>query len=404
MAKPKSKSASTKAPVGRASHPKRGEVKGAAAKSAAAPAVEGHRQRRSDDADAFIPDPSDGPAHSNDDLAEVLAEDFLESATRGNDVFEDERARPLSDEIGGPFVVTDADEELADDVDASNPVDAEPSGRPRAVAGLVQRPRAEELSDDTDDDDDEESEDEDDTDEVVVVDPAPHGPSPEVMRSLGLRFVDLASPRWFAEDPELAWGFYGHRLNLYRATPPHRGFATLLAWARRMARGAFVFTSNVDGHFQRAGFDPLRIVECHGAIETNQCSTPCGPALFPSATSVTVDAERFRAARPLPSCPRCGALARPNILMFGDDGWIGRRTDEQHERLAAWLEETRGPVVVLELGAGTAVPTVRLASETIARRTGGTLVRVNPREPEVPPGAIGLAMGALEALDSLARA
>ena len=49
---------------------------------------------------------------------------------------------------------------------------------------------------------------------------------------LGLRFVDLASPRWFADDPELAWGFYGHRLNLYRATAPHGGFATLLGWAR----------------------------------------------------------------------------------------------------------------------------------------------------------------------------
>jgi NAD-dependent SIR2 family protein deacetylase len=221
----------------------------------------------------------------------------------------------------------------------------------------------------------------------------------------GLRFVDLASPRWFAQDPELAWGFYGHRLNLYRATTPHRGFATLLAWARRKPHGAFVFTSNVDGHFQRAGFDPLRLVECHGAIETSQCSVPCGPGLFPSAVDLTVDAERFRAARPLPACPRCGSLARPNVLMFGDDGWIGDRTDEQRARLGAWLAEltaARARLALIELGAGTGVPTVRLTSEAIARRTGGTLVRVNPREPDVPPGAIGLAMGALEALDAIA--
>ena len=173
MAKPKSKSPSTKGPVGRASHPKKAGA--ARTERVAAPAgPEEHRQQRSDDADAFIPDPHEGPAHSNDDLAEVLAEDFLESATRGNDVFEDELGRPLSDEVGGPFVVTDADEELADDVDASNPVDAEPAGRPRAVAGLVQRPRAEELSDDTDDDDDEESEDDDeDDDDVVAEDQAP---------------------------------------------------------------------------------------------------------------------------------------------------------------------------------------------------------------------------------------
>ena len=43
-------------------------------------------------------------------------------------------------------------------------------------------------------------------------------------QKLGLGFTDLANPRWFSVDAELAWGFYGHRLNLYRATPPHQGF------------------------------------------------------------------------------------------------------------------------------------------------------------------------------------
>ena len=39
---------------------------------------------------------------------------------------------------------------------------------------------------------------------------------------LGVSFVDMANPGWFARDPELAWGFYSHRLELYRATEPHR--------------------------------------------------------------------------------------------------------------------------------------------------------------------------------------
>jgi hypothetical protein len=168
MAKPKSKSSSTKAPVGRASHPKSDTKKGRAGARATPRGAEGpepHRARRTDDADAFIPDPSDdGPARSSDDLAEVLAEDFLESATRGNDVYEDELERSLPDEVGGPFVVTDADDELADDVDASNPADAEPAGRPRAVAGLVQRPRAEDLAEGEDEGEEEEEEEEDDVD------------------------------------------------------------------------------------------------------------------------------------------------------------------------------------------------------------------------------------------------
>src|SRR4051794_34794966 len=91
---------------------------------------------------------------------------------------------------------------------------------------------------------------------------------------LGLRFEQIANPRWFADDPHLAWGFYGHRLNLYRAMPPHKGFETLLRWARRKGE-YFVFTSNVDGHFQRAGFPDQRIIECHGSIQHVQCAQPC---------------------------------------------------------------------------------------------------------------------------------
>lgn len=221
---------------------------------------------------------------------------------------------------------------------------------------------------------------------------------------LGLSFVDLANPRWFADDPALAWGFYGHRLNLYRTITPHRGFARLRALADEKPHGAFVFTSNVDGHFQRAGFKEARVVECHGSIETSQCAAPCGEHLFPSTREIAVDEATFRARGALPACPRCGEIARPNILMFGDGDFIGSRTDAQHARLTAWLTELRAAgarLVVLELGAGLAVPTVRFTSESVARRLGGTLIRVNPREPETPSGGISIAAGALEAIELL---
>ena len=41
-----------------------------------------------------------------------------------------------------------------------------------------------------------------------------------------IRFEDIANPQAFEDDPHLAWGFYGHRLNRYRATQPHEGFRT----------------------------------------------------------------------------------------------------------------------------------------------------------------------------------
>jgi NAD-dependent SIR2 family protein deacetylase len=222
---------------------------------------------------------------------------------------------------------------------------------------------------------------------------------------LGLDFQDLAQPRWFDRDPTLAWGFYGHRLGLYRRTRPHAGFALLAGWAARMPHGAFVLTSNVDGQFQRAGFDETRLLELHGALSWLQCTRCPAPPWLADGVEVDVDDETGRARGPLPSCPGCGATARPNVLLFGDGGWEAGRTEAQEARLGAWLAATADePMVIVECGAGTAIPSVRLACERLASARGATLVRVNPREPEVPRGQIALAAGALEALRAIDRA
>jgi NAD-dependent SIR2 family protein deacetylase len=220
---------------------------------------------------------------------------------------------------------------------------------------------------------------------------------------LGLSFSQLANPTWFADDPAFAWGFYGHRLNLYRATRPHDGFGLLLSWARRMPGGAFVYTSNVDGHFQRAGFEAHEVVEVHGSVGWMQCTRSCGAGLFSSdGHTLDIDESTMRAREPLPACPGCGALARPNILMFGDGDWDYARASEQEERFRDWVRKVAGQrVVIVECGAGTAIPTVRRLCEHAAMTHRGRLIRINVREPQVPAGHIGLASGALAALRAI---
>ena len=118
---------------------------------------------------------------------------------------------------------------------------------------------------------------------------------------LGLSFSEMANPSWFETDPALAWAFYGHRLNLYRRTVPHAGFQRLLNAARQKPKGYFIFTSNVDGHFQKAGFATDRIVECHGSIHHLQCAQDCTREIWDAAgTDVTVDETIFRATGTLP--------------------------------------------------------------------------------------------------------
>ena len=222
---------------------------------------------------------------------------------------------------------------------------------------------------------------------------------------LGLTFEELANPQWFERDPALAWGFYGHRFELYQQTPPHEGFAILRRWAAAKPNGYAVFTSNVDGHFQKAGFAEERIVECHGSLQHFQCVKPCCAATWPAPvdTHFEIDPASMRAAGALPCCVRCGGLARPNVLMFGDDAWSPGRTLAQQVRFRAWLRSlARGKFAVMELGAGTAVPTVRLTSEQLAAAGRVPLIRINPRDSAGPLGALVLADDARAVLHALA--
>ncbi len=221
---------------------------------------------------------------------------------------------------------------------------------------------------------------------------------------LGISFVGAANPAHFHDDPEFGWGFYGHRTNLYRATEPHEGFHILRRWIARFGLAHFVVTSNVDGQFQKAGFDEDKVLEVHGSIHHLQCLAPCSGAIWPNREDIPVDHATMRATR-IPRCGRCGGVARPNVLMFGDSSWLSERTDAQEGLFEAFLGANGGrPAAVVEMGAGTAIPTMRALSERLGRRRGVTVVRINPREPwidephlSIPGGALA-ALGRIEAL------
>jgi len=80
--------------------------------------------RRRDDADAFLRVRADGKSRTRDDFAEELGEDFVGSATSGEEQALEVRDSIIDEESGGPFVTTPAKREFAEGVDASNPEDA----------------------------------------------------------------------------------------------------------------------------------------------------------------------------------------------------------------------------------------------------------------------------------------
>ena len=217
----------------------------------------------------------------------------------------------------------------------------------------------------------------------------------------GRTYAQIAAPELMAQDPQQAWGFYAHCMNLYRATNPHVGFQIIKRWAEQVVGDYFVFTSNVDGHFERSGFAQEKILEIHGSNHFLQCANglACSGQVWSAEdTIVEVDEETLRATSALPKCINCGDIARPNLLMFGDRAWVPLRTTEQEDRYDAWLKQLKGAnIVAIEFGAGTAIPTVRIECQKRSK----TLIRVNPRDYIAPVDAISIPLNALAAIEGI---
>lgn len=217
----------------------------------------------------------------------------------------------------------------------------------------------------------------------------------------GMSFQSVARASVFKAHPRLAWGFYGHRLNLYRSVAPHSGFSILKRWGDAMAEGYGVFTSNVDGHFQRAGLVDGPVCEQHGSIHYLQCSEACGDHLWSADDFFPqVDEAACLLMNDLPLCPQCGSVARPNIKMFDEFLFLPTRQERQACELDTFLAQSQR-LVVIEIGAGKSIATVRRFSEKVAHSHYGQLIRINPEDFNAPPKAVSLATSARSALEAI---
>jgi len=235
----------------------------------------------------------------------------------------------------------------------------------------------------------------------------------------------MATPKWYKDDPELAWGFAAHLVNMYRNIVPHEGFDILRKICTLKGDDKyFVFTSNVDGEFQKSGFPDSKIYEVHGSVHYLQCTEPkkckrpkeCW-ALDPTELP-TVNPETFRAVGALPKCKYCGKLARLNVSLFNDLEYVDRQSKHQKERFVHWLNKATKDesLVILELGCGVSEHSIRLDFDETNKiwkcRSGEwkmgfgiekestTLIRINPLHSSVPKGQFGIAVGGLFALRS----
>jgi NAD-dependent deacetylase len=194
--------------------------------------------------------------------------------------------------------------------------------------------------------------------------------------------MEYATIDAFRADPAKVWDFYGKRLALLGSAEPndgHRALAELEArgWVRA------VITQNIDRLHERAG--SCALVEVHGSIRTSSC-LDCG---------TVVPLAEIEALLPVPACPSCGRVLKPDVVMFGE------LLPESAIARAMQLAAEAG--LLLVVGSSLEVyPVAGLPLETIA--AGGAVAIVNRGgTPFDSRAAVTVDAGAGETLRTLAE-
>jgi len=170
--------------------------------------------------------------------------------------------------------------------------------------------------------------------------------------------MEYATIGAFRRDPVKVWEFYALRFELLTTVEPNVGHLALAELERRGLVEAVV-TQNVDGLHQRAASQA--VVEVHGSIRSASC-LECGERVS------LEDVIAALMAAPAPPCPRCGAVLKPDVVMFGEL--------LPAAAIARAIDLARGAGLLLVVGSSLEVhPAAGLPAETVTG--GGALAIVN---------------------------
>ncbi len=103
------------------------------------------------------------------------------------------------------------------------------------------------------------------------------------------------------------WRLYSERRRVSLAAQPNPAHLAITALQNARPGAVTLLTQNVDGLHQRAGSP--QVTELHGSAFRTRCTNPtCDLPPFD-------DTQSYDA---VPSCPRCGSLLRPDVVLFGE--------------------------------------------------------------------------------------
>ncbi len=208
-------------------------------------------------------------------------------------------------------------------------------------------------------------------------------------------FIKFASGNAWHERPLEAWNFYIERFISYQNLEPHSGYYDLKKLLDNLGKDTYVMTSNVDGHFEKAGYPVDKIYTIHGNLKHIQCSSKCCRDIYPMPNFTKL----LDSIEQAPHCDKCGSVMRPLVMMFNDPWLVTTKINEQASQCLEWMS-TKSNIVGIEIGAGLAVPSLRIYAEERTQ----TLIRINPHDIGVHrPQDIAIQASAIEGINTLIK-
>ena len=213
---------------------------------------------------------------------------------------------------------------------------------------------------------------------------------------------ETVNPAAFLKNPTYSWNLFGKRMEEYENTQPHKGFYILKKWIEKFGLDCFVITSNIDSHFQKAGFEEDKIRELHGSLAYFQSSdNKLSQKIWKNELSgEKIQKDSLKSIFPL--CPYSKVMARPNVYMFRDDSFVNTRTKAQEQNFQKFLDKNkRKNIIVFEIGSGPHVQAVRMKTRFLRSNYDAKIVRINPKDFKIKAPHIGIDRGALKALNEI---
>jgi NAD-dependent SIR2 family protein deacetylase len=224
----------------------------------------------------------------------------------------------------------------------------------------------------------------------------------KVEEEVGKSIFETVNPQQLMENPQYGWTLFAKRMQEFNNANPHQGFYILKNWIEKYQLDYFILTSNIDSHFQKAGFEEDKIRELHGSLAYFQSTEPeSNPEIWkneitPKEILANIDKGIY------PTCPNSTLLARPNVYMFRDDTYINTRTKQQDKEFKDFLNRNQNKnILVIEIGSGPHVQSIRAKTRMLKSDFNAKIIRINPKDFTIKPPHIGIAKGALEALNEI---